>query len=384
MKIVFNKTILFLTSIITIISLVYLNLIIISSPSTGGYFPFYKTMTFMTYASLTPSSFFAFVMLIFILITIVFLILSGTSVRSSYMYFILGLIEVVIFLFILINITIYQFSHQNSRIMPGPAFYILAIQIIEAVVYGWPMQVSRQIAPATAQADVQKGSQFSQEKPLRPIGDYLKERREAAGLTQRELAEKVLVSRQTIHRWETGKSHPDMEYMISVAETLNFSITEFWGNDSQSVNNEIGNVVRKRNAYRQSLYLVLSVILVSFAVSAVAFLGQNVQSPNLDRMNPFISEKTGYAMVTQKGRHRTIVFDDDVGNGNIVTLNGYSNKTEFVKVVHKGAYARSEVRAINKKDVPENIRENLYMASHYNNLQDALKQVKTTYDTRNI
>lgn len=156
------------------------------------------------------------------------------------------------------------------------------------------------------------------------------------------------------------------------------------GNDKQSVNNEIGNVVRKKNAYRQSLYLVLSVILVSFAISAVAFLGQNIQSPNLDRLNPFITEKTGYAMVTQKGRHRTIVFDDDVGNGNIVTLNGYSKKTEFVKVVHKGAYARSEVRAIDRKDVPKDIRDNLYLATHYEDLQDALKQVKTSYDTRNV
>lgn len=363
MKTVFNKTILFLLSIITIISLVYLNIITISSSTKGGYFPFYKSMTFLTYAGLTPGNFFAFVMSIFILVTIIFLILSGTTNRSGYIFLVLGLLEALVLIFILTNVVIYHFSHPSVQIRPGLALYILALQTIETVVYGWPQRLVK--PTGSTETAPESGKHFSKKKPLRPIGDYLKEQREKAGLTQKELAEKILVSRQTIHRWETGKSHPDMEYMISVADVLDFSITEFWGNDKQSVNNEIGNVVRKKNAYRQSLYLVLSVILVSFTISAVAFLGQNIQSPNLDRLNPFIAEKTGYAMVTQKGRHRTIVFDDDVGNGNIVTLNGYSKKTEFVKVVHKGAYARSEVRAIDRKDVPKDIRDNLYLATHY-------------------
>lgn len=35
------------------------------------------------------------------------------------------------------------------------------------------------------------------------MGERVRERREAAGLTQAELAERIYVSRQTVNNWET-------------------------------------------------------------------------------------------------------------------------------------------------------------------------------------
>ena len=52
------------------------------------------------------------------------------------------------------------------------------------------------------------------------IEKKLKEARANAGLTQEQVAEKIIVSRQTISNWERGKSLPDIvSIMISVSYT---------------------------------------------------------------------------------------------------------------------------------------------------------------------
>ena len=39
-------------------------------------------------------------------------------------------------------------------------------------------------------------------------GERIREWRQAHGLSQAELAERLLVAVGTVHRWETGKTHP--------------------------------------------------------------------------------------------------------------------------------------------------------------------------------
>lgn len=46
-------------------------------------------------------------------------------------------------------------------------------------------------------------------------GERINQIRKMAGMTQEELAEKMHVSRQTISKWETGASSPDLENAIS-------------------------------------------------------------------------------------------------------------------------------------------------------------------------
>ncbi len=40
-------------------------------------------------------------------------------------------------------------------------------------------------------------------------------------LTQEEIADKLYVTRQTVSNWETGKSQPDIDTLVKIAETLN-------------------------------------------------------------------------------------------------------------------------------------------------------------------
>lgn len=56
------------------------------------------------------------------------------------------------------------------------------------------------------------------------LGGKLKSARKTAGLTQEQLAEKLLVSRQAITKWEADKGMPDIENLKQLSKLLNISI----------------------------------------------------------------------------------------------------------------------------------------------------------------
>lgn len=52
----------------------------------------------------------------------------------------------------------------------------------------------------------------------------LKAARNNAGLTQKELAEKLHVNRTTVNNWETGKSKPDFAALTMIADICKIPI----------------------------------------------------------------------------------------------------------------------------------------------------------------
>lgn len=55
------------------------------------------------------------------------------------------------------------------------------------------------------------------------LGNKIADRRKEIGLTQVELAEKMMVTRQTVSRWEAGSVLPDIEKITQLAEILQVS-----------------------------------------------------------------------------------------------------------------------------------------------------------------
>ena len=58
------------------------------------------------------------------------------------------------------------------------------------------------------------------------LGEMIRQRREAAGLSQQELAERLFVSRQTVSRWESGSRTPDLMTAKSIARLLGMTLDE--------------------------------------------------------------------------------------------------------------------------------------------------------------
>ncbi len=60
-------------------------------------------------------------------------------------------------------------------------------------------------------------------------GEALRLQREAAKLTQRQLAKKIGTSHQNIGRWEKGEVLPNIDFCVKLAEFYGISVDELIG-----------------------------------------------------------------------------------------------------------------------------------------------------------
>ena len=58
------------------------------------------------------------------------------------------------------------------------------------------------------------------------LGTMIKERRNYLRLTQRELAERLYVTQQTVCKWENGIAKPDNMMLKNIAATLGYNVCE--------------------------------------------------------------------------------------------------------------------------------------------------------------
>ena len=56
------------------------------------------------------------------------------------------------------------------------------------------------------------------------VGKNIRKQRVQQGMSQESLAEKLHVSRQTVSNYETGKSYPDIDMLVNIAEVLQVEI----------------------------------------------------------------------------------------------------------------------------------------------------------------
>lgn len=69
------------------------------------------------------------------------------------------------------------------------------------------------------------------------MNSIIKERRNALGITQKELADKLSISDKTVSRWESGNQVPDAILLPDLAEALNISISELYGIKTEAMQN---------------------------------------------------------------------------------------------------------------------------------------------------
>ena len=66
---------------------------------------------------------------------------------------------------------------------------------------------------------------------MKIFGERLKELRQARGMTQRQLAEILNVSGNTVHSWETDKQEPSMAMLLKISEMFEVDIGYLFGID---------------------------------------------------------------------------------------------------------------------------------------------------------
>ena len=97
----------------------------------------------------------------------------------------------------------------------------------------------------------------------------LKELRERKKLTQKELAEKLLISDKTISKWETGKGLPDITLVTPLAEALSISVAELFAGEYAINDNCSANVKNSNFMSAQSAAISLQVLVKVTSIAAV-------------------------------------------------------------------------------------------------------------------
>ena len=76
------------------------------------------------------------------------------------------------------------------------------------------------------------------------VGKNIKRLREAKGMTQEQLAEKLNVTRQAVSNWENEKTQPDIDTLHKISQELDCSIEELiYGTKPRSATTVIQQVV---------------------------------------------------------------------------------------------------------------------------------------------
>ena len=97
------------------------------------------------------------------------------------------------------------------------------------------------------------------------LGKKIAELRKKKNLSQEELAEKVGVARQTISKWETGDTTPDINQVKIISKIFNISIDEL-------VDNDINNVIVEKISNTEKLAGITIKILKVLGVMIIVFI----------------------------------------------------------------------------------------------------------------
>lgn len=114
------------------------------------------------------------------------------------------------------------------------------------------------------------------------IGKILKEKRTESQLTQEQLAEKIFVSRKTISNWETGKTTPDIDSLIRLANLFDLSLDNLLLEGSEVVE-KINKDIKNKKKYR-TLTIILTLVIIVMA-SFFSFKIFKNEKKNLDKDN---------------------------------------------------------------------------------------------------
>lgn len=96
------------------------------------------------------------------------------------------------------------------------------------------------------------------------IGEKLKEKRTAAGLSQEALSERIGVSRQTISSWENDRSYPDIGSILKLSDLYSLSLDELLKEDENMRKH-----VEKASAFSERLWtylFILTIMLIPLAI----------------------------------------------------------------------------------------------------------------------
>ncbi|MBO5034095.1 MAG: helix-turn-helix domain-containing protein [Oscillospiraceae bacterium] len=95
------------------------------------------------------------------------------------------------------------------------------------------------------------------------LGGQIRKYRDALGLSQEELAEKIFVTRQSVSNWENGKTYPDLQSLLRLSELFSLSLDELIKGDIETMKEEINKAeIEKMNRWGGLLTLLMLAVVI--------------------------------------------------------------------------------------------------------------------------
>ena len=109
------------------------------------------------------------------------------------------------------------------------------------------------------------------------IGKFIAAARKAHGMTQKQLAERLLISDKTVSKWERGKGLPEVALMLPLCKALQITVNDLLSGEKISENNyqkkaEENMMSLMQENQENKKHLALSVICGVITVIAVCAL----------------------------------------------------------------------------------------------------------------
>ena len=108
------------------------------------------------------------------------------------------------------------------------------------------------------------------------IGNKINQLRKLSGMTQEQLAEKLNVSRQTISKWESDSTSPDLESIVKISRIFHVSLDDLLKEGEAGVTNKTDEQITledlmKINLHNRKMTLLLISGLIFIMVSILNF-----------------------------------------------------------------------------------------------------------------
>jgi len=104
--------------------------------------------------------------------------------------------------------------------------------------------------------------------------DKIKSLRKEKNWTQKELAEKLNVSDKTISSWETGRTYPDIDSLIQLADLFDFTLDELIRGDKKMIKNLDKKIKRSK-------YILPTIVIGLIFIALIIY---NALSPNTNSL----------------------------------------------------------------------------------------------------
>lgn len=189
----------------------------------------------------------------------------------------------------------------------------------------------------------------------------LKDQRIKRGLSQSDLATQLHVARQTISKWETGATYPNLDVLLSISEILDIPTDTLLKGENNVVAESISQDVNEKIFYKKFAFSSLGIVGLIIFVMGILTFGRATQNIWIDRFNPFLTTELGYALIGEKHdikENHTLVMDDAFGDGeylHFATGETFDGRY-WALVKHKGSYV-SKAKLIKSSQLPNSMKD---------------------------